>query len=156
MNSLSIPVHLLVIACTAQRQLLLETAENRTLGTEIACCTEVLFTGTFQFDALLIVTLNKQKSAIKSRDKKSARPLGSPIFCRGFFEVWQGRTKFCQSETRRSHSSTTLVDSFFLQSKQKFCLVRPAPQLNRQATLFLITLIVYLHPSRACVFLSPE
>ena len=33
-NSLSVPVHLLVMTCTAQRQLLLETAENRNFGTE--------------------------------------------------------------------------------------------------------------------------
>ena len=88
MNSLSIPVHLLVMACTAQRRLLLETAENRTFGTEIVCCTEVLFTGTFQFGALLIsvwktlmdfVTLNNQKSAIKSLDKIGA-PLGLADF----------------------------------------------------------------------------
>ena len=50
MNSLSIPVHLSVMTCTAQRQLLLETAENQNFGTESeknfsvhACCTEVLF-----------------------------------------------------------------------------------------------------------------
>ena len=44
------------------------------------------------------VTLNKRESAIKSPDKKSGAQRGSPIFCRGFFEVWQGRTKFCQGE----------------------------------------------------------
>ena len=33
------------------------------------------------------VALNKQKSAIKSPDKKSAQG-DSPIFCRGFFEDW--------------------------------------------------------------------
>ena len=33
-NSLSVPVHLLVMTSTAQRQLLLETAENRNFGTE--------------------------------------------------------------------------------------------------------------------------
>ena len=43
-----------------------------------------------RFSAFFVhfVTLNKQKSAIKSPYTKTASPLGSSIFCRGFFEVW--------------------------------------------------------------------
>ena len=101
MSSLSVPVHLSVMTCAAQRQLLLETAENLNFGTESErnfLCPCLLHRSTFQFRAVLnqhdtcvngvwnvlidFATLNKQKSAIKSPDKKSA------IFCRGFFVVW--------------------------------------------------------------------
>ena len=84
-------------------QLLLETAENRNFGTESernACCTEQkrYFSVWRAFELTYLFACwngsngfcekHKQKSAIKSLDKKSASPLGSPIFCRGFFEVW--------------------------------------------------------------------
>ena len=126
MNPLSVPVHLSVMTCPAQRQLLPEAAENR--------CPCVFHWSTFKFGALCsqvngvwkvlmdFVTLNKQKSTIKSPDKKS----GSPIFCRGFFWSLVRSDKILP----RQNTSVALVYNtrwqFFLQSKQKFCLVRPA------------------------------
>ena len=65
-----------------------------------ACCIQVLFSlARFWINMIPylyarwkvltgFVILNKQESAIKSPDKKSESPRGSPIFCRGFFEVW--------------------------------------------------------------------
>ena len=55
------------------------------------------------------VTLNKQKSAIKSPDKKSVLA----DFLSRLLRSLVGSDKILSSETDRSHSSTTLVDNFF-------------------------------------------
>ena len=53
------------------------------------------------------VTLNKQESAIKSPDKKSESPGGSPIFLsRLLWSLVKSDKILCEGETRRSHSST--------------------------------------------------
>ena len=74
------------------------------------------------------VTLNKQKSAIKSPDKKLATQGARRFFVAASLKFGKVGKNFVKAKhagrTRLQHSLTVF---FFLQSKQKFCLVRPAP-----------------------------
>ena len=72
------------------------------------------------------VTLNKQESAIKSPDKKSESQGTRRFFVAASLKFGKVGQNFVKTKhagrTRLQHSLTV-----FLQSKQKFCLVRPAP-----------------------------
>ena len=98
------------MTCTAQRQLLLETAENQNFGTEskwsfLCPCINGVWKVLMDF-----VTLNKQKSVINLPDKKSASPKGRQFFVMASLKFGKVGQNFVKAKhtgrTRLQHSLT--------------------------------------------------
>ena len=126
-------------------QLLLETAENRNFGTESernACCTEQkrYFSVWRAFELTYLLACWNGSNGFcdttqtKKCDKIAWQKIGEPKGLADFLSRLLWSLVRSEKILSRRNKPVALVYStcwqFFLQSKHKFCLVRPAPNLR--------------------------